>query len=102
MNDAATLLKRSRAAHAAARAELAGAGRTPKYFDQIRQAQADRLAAAEADPSCTDPEWLEDARMLSRGTGGPQYHRVPGLSRAEVAARRHAELVVYFDAELHR
>lgn len=103
MKDIATLLEQSRRAHAAARSELGSAGRSDRYLQLVREAQAARLEAGAADPTCADPEWLEDARMLPRsGVTGPQYHRVPGLTRAEVAAKRHIELLQYFDEQLTR
>lgn len=103
MTEVAKLLKQSRQAHAAARAELGNAGRSEKFLQSIQEAYTARIRAAEADPAFTDPEWLEDARMPARpGVTGPQYHRVPGLSRTEVASKKHAELVVYFNEQLHR
>lgn len=100
MTTVAELLIQSRQEHADARAHKV-AGRLAQASECLQTALAARLSAAEADPTFTDAEWLEDARMLPRpGVKGPQYHRVPGLSRAEVAAQRHAELLAYFAEQL--
>lgn len=86
MSDVADLLKRSRSAHQA---------------KDYQTALDLRLEARAADKDKADPEWLEDAVAPKRpGVTGKQYHRIPGLTVREVAAKHDADLEVFYRFKL--
>lgn len=92
MSDVANLLRESRAAHQQAK-------RGDRSLFQV--ALDKRLEARAADPTRTDPAWLDDAQHPAiLGETQRRYHRVPGKTPAQVAADKDAELEAYFRSQL--
>lgn len=97
-------LSASRRAHKSGKAAKQ-AGRHADALAFFQVALDQRLAARKADPTRTDASWLADALAPPRKdeksrTSRPQYHRVPGLTLADVVAIKDAELEHYFRVEL--
>jgi hypothetical protein len=100
MSEISDILSASRQAHAQGRT-AANAGRREEAAAFYEVALNRRLEARRADPGRLDPAWIDDAIAPARRdeTGKMirgQYHRMPGLTRAEVAAVKDAELEAFY------